>query len=167
MKNLEIVLKSLKDLSDQGVNIKLKIIGDLREKNNNLIKQLEIADKIEFLPKLSKDQLIQNLDDADIGICPSIYEGFGFPLVEMMSRGLPVIASKRGSLQELLSDAGLTFNPFDKDELTVKIKQMLENTKLREKFALNSLNRMDDFFDWDEYAMKLEPLYQKILSGHF
>ena len=167
MKNLEIVLKSLKDLSDQGINIKLKIIGDLREKNNNLIKQLEIADKIEFLPKLSKDQLIQNLDDADIGICPSIYEGFGFPLVEMMSRGLPVIASNRGSLPELLSDAGLTFNPFDKDELTVKIKQMLENTKLREKFALNSLNRMDDFFDWDEYAMKLEPLYQKILSGHF
>ena len=103
----------------------------------------------------------------DIGICPSIYEGFGFPLVEMMSRGLPVIASNRGSLPELLSDAGLTFNPFDKDELTVKIKQMLENTKLREKFALNSLNRMDDFFDWDEYAMKLEPLYQKILSGHF
>jgi glycosyltransferase involved in cell wall biosynthesis len=167
MKNLEIVLKSLKDLSDQGINIKLKIIGDLREKNNNLIKQLEIADKIEFLPKLSKDQLIQNLDDADIGICPSIYEGFGFPLVEMMSRGLPVIASNGGSLPELLSNSGLTFNPFDKDELTVKIKQMLENTKLRERFALNSLNRMDDFFDWDEYAMKLEPLYQKILSGHF
>ena len=42
MKNLEIVLKSLKDLSDQGINIKLKIIGDLREKNNNLIKQLSL-----------------------------------------------------------------------------------------------------------------------------
>tara|TARA_Y100001935_G_scaffold228640_1_gene207684 strand:- start:1606 stop:2841 length:1236 start_codon:yes stop_codon:yes gene_type:complete len=167
MKNLEIVLKSLKDLSDDGFSIKLKIIGDLREKNNNLIKELQIEDKIEFLPKLSRDQLIENLDNSDIGICPSIYEGFGFPLVEMMSRGLPVIASNGGSLPELLSESGLTFDPFDKDDLTAKIKQMIENTNLREKFALNSLNRMDDFFDWDEYAMKLEPLYQKILSGHF
>ena len=167
MKNLEIVLKSLNDLSDDGFSIKLKIIGDLREKNNNLIKELQIEDKIEFLPKLSRDQLIENLDNSDIGICPSIYEGFGFPLVEMMSRGLPVIASNGGSLPELLSESGLTFDPFDKDDLTAKIKQMIENTNLREKFALNSLNRMDDFFDWDEYAMKLEPLYQKILSGHF
>jgi glycosyltransferase involved in cell wall biosynthesis len=84
-----------------------------------------------------------------------------------MSRGLPVIASNGGSLPELLSDSGVTFNPFDKDDLSAKIKQMFENKKLREQFALNSLNRMDDFFDWDEYAMKLEPLYQKILSGHF
>ena len=155
---------SVKKLIEVDKNIILIHIGSVI-KHKKLSKDLE--KNIIRLPFIERSEIPNIYKLIDILLFPSIYEGFGFPLVEMMSRGLPVIASNRGSLPELLSDAGLTFNPFDKDELTVKIKQMLENTKLREKFALNSLNRMDDFFDWDEYAMKLEPLYQKILSGHF
>ena len=166
MKNLKTVLKALYLLKQEGINAKLTIVGDLREDNNKLIDRLGLTKEITYKSKLPRKQLIQSLNNADIGIAPSKYEGFGFPLVEMIATGLPVIVSDKASLPELAGNAGLIFNSSDSNDLKEKMKELIENAALRSKVTENSKLRRDDFFGWDEYAKKLEDLYKEIISGN-
>ena len=145
MKNLKTVLKALYLLKQEGINAKLTIVGDLREDNNNLIDRLGLTKEITYKSKLPRKQLIQSLNNADIGIAPSKYEGFGFPLVEMIATGLPVIVSDKASLPELAGNAGLIFNSSDSNDLKEKMKELIENAALRNKVAENSKLRRDDF----------------------
>lgn len=166
MKNLKTVLKALYLLKQEGINAKLTIVGDLREDNNKLIDRLGLTKEITYKSKLPRKQLIQSLNNADIGIAPSKYEGFGFPLVEMIATGLPVIVSDKASLPELAGNAGLIFNSSDSNDLKEKMKELIVNAALRNKVTENSKLRRDDFFGWDEYAKKLEDLYKEIISGN-
>ena len=166
MKNLKTVLKALYLLNQDGLNAKLTILGDLREDNKKLIDRLGLTKEITYKSKLPRKQLIQALNNADIGIAPSEYEGFGFPLVEMIATGLPVIVSDKASLPELAGNAGLIFNSEDSNDLKEKMKELVENKTLRNKVTENSKLRRDDFFGWDEYAKKLEDLYKEIISGN-
>ena len=145
MKNLKTVLKALYLLKQGGINAKLTILGDLREDNNKLIDRLGLTKEITYKSKLPRKQLIQSLNNADIGIAPSKYEGFGFPLVEMIATGLPVIVSDKASLPELAGNAGLIFNSSDSNDLKEKMKELIENAALRNKVAENSKLRRDDF----------------------
>ena len=166
MKNLKTVLKALYLLKQDGLNAKLTIVGDLREDNKKLIDRLGLTNEITYKSKLPRKQLIQSLNNADIGIAPSKYEGFGFPLVEMIATGLPVIVSDKASLPELAGNAGLIFNSSDSNDLKEKMKELIENAALRNMVTENSKLRRDDFFGWDEYAKKLEDLYKEIISGN-
>ena len=75
MKNLKTVLKALYLLKQDGLNAKLTIVGDLREDNKKLIDRLGLTNEITYKSKLPRKQLIQSLNNADIGIAPSKYEG--------------------------------------------------------------------------------------------
>ena len=166
MKNLKTVLKAIYLLKKDGLHAKLTILGDLREENKNLINNLGIGNLIDYKSKLPKDELIKFLNGADIGIAPSRYEGFGFPLVEMIATGLPVIVSDKASLPELAGNAGLIFDSKDSSDLKKKMKDLIENEILRNELTEKSKSRRDDFFGWDEYAKKLEDLYEEIISGN-
>lgn len=166
MKNLRNILKALYLLKNDGLSAKLTIIGDLREDNKKLINDLDLNDLVSFRKKLPRNELIKILNASDIGIAASSYEGFGFPLVEMIATGLPVIVSDKASLPELAGDAGLKFNSDDVSDLKDKMKELVKNHALRDKLANNSKVRRDAFFGWDEYAKKLEDLFEEIISGN-
>ena len=166
MKNLRNILKALYLLKNDGLDAKLTIIGDLRDDNKKLINDLDLNDLVSFRRKLPRDELIKILNASDIGIAASSYEGFGFPLVEMIATGLPVIVSDKASLPELAGDAGLKFNSDDVSDLKDKMKELVKNHALRDKLANNSKVRRDAFFGWDEYAKKLEDLFEEIISGN-
>ena len=166
MKNLRNILKALYLLKNDGLDAKLTIIGDLRDENKKLINDLDLNDLVSFRRKLPRDELIKILNASDIGIAASSYEGFGFPLVEMIATGLPVIVSDKASLPELAGEAGLKFNSDDVSDLKEKMKELIKNHTLREKLANNSKVRRDAFFGWDEYAKKLEDLFEEIISGN-
>ena len=166
MKNLKTIIKAVALVRNDVPDIKLTIIGDLREENEKLIKNLDLQRNINFKNKLSRSDLIETLNNSDIGISGSLYEGFGFPLVEMISSGLPVITSNKGSLPELASDAGLIFEATSSSDLADKIKNLIKQNDLRQKLINNARNRRDDFFGWDEYAKRLETVYQSIIRGN-
>ena len=166
MKNLKTVIKAIYLLKQQGLNPNLTILGDLREENKNLINNFGLGNNVHYKSKLPVDELVKSLNNADVGIAPSSYEGFGFPLIEMIATGLPVIVSNKGSLPELAGNAGLIFDSEDTTDLKNKMKELIVNKKLRNKLTENSKLRRDDFFGWDEYAKKLENLYEEIISGN-
>ena len=166
MKNLKTIIKAVALVRNDVPDIKLTIIGDLREENEKLIKNLDLQRNINFKNKLSRSDLIETLNNSDSGFSGSLYEGFGFPLVEMISSGLPVITSNKGSLPELASDAGLIFEATSSSDLADKIKNLIKQNDLRQKLINNARNRRDDFFGWDEYAKRLEIVYQNIIRGN-
>jgi len=166
MKNLKTIIKAVALVKNEVPNIKLTIIGDLRKENEKLIKNLDLQRNIEFKNKLPRSELIKTLNNSDIGISGSLYEGFGFPLIEMISNGLPVITSNKGSLPELAGDAGLIFEATSSSDLADKIKNLIEKDDLRQRLINNARNRRDDFFGWDEYAKRLENVYQNIIRGN-
>ena len=129
MKNLKTVIKALYLLKQEGFNANLTIIGDLRESNKKLINQLGLADEIVYRSKLPRKKLIETLNNSDIGIAPSSYEGFGFPLIEMIATGLPMIVSNKASLPELAGNAGLIFKSEDSIDLKEKMKELIDNKK--------------------------------------
>jgi glycosyltransferase involved in cell wall biosynthesis len=84
----------------------------------------------------------------------------------MIATGLPVIVSDKASLPELAGDAGLIFNSESTEDLKEKMKELIQNKDLRDELVSNSKIRRDDFFGWDEYARKLEELFEEIISGN-
>ena len=166
MKNLKTIIKAVALVKNEIPDIKLTIIGDLRKENEELIKKLDLRNNIDFKNKLSRSELIKTLNNSDIGVSGSLYEGFGFPLVEMIATGLPVITSNRGSLPELAGNAGLIFDATSSSDLADKIRNLVNQNDLRQKLINNAKNRRDDFFGWDEYAKRLETVYQSIIRGN-
>ena len=166
MKNLKTIIKAVALIKNEIPDVKLTIIGDLRKENEELIKKLDLRNNIDFKNKLSRPELIKTLNNSDIGISGSLYEGFGFPLIEMISTGLPVITSNRGSLPELAGNAGLIFDATSSSDLADKIRDLINQNDLRQELINNAKNRRDDFFGWDEYAKRLETVYQSIIRGN-
>ena len=166
MKNLKTIIKAIALVSNEIPDIKLTIIGDLRKGNEELIKKLDLRNNIVFKNKLTRSELVKTLNNSDIGISGSLYEGFGFPLVEMISTGLPVIVSNKGSLPELAGNAGLMFDATSPSDLADKIRDLVNENDLRQKLIDNAKIRRDDFFGWDEYAKRLETEYRSIIRGN-
>jgi glycosyltransferase involved in cell wall biosynthesis len=84
-------------------------------------------------------------------IQPSFYEGFGFPPLEAMALGTPVIAARAASLPELCGDAAILFDPRSADELAARIRELLADAPLRSRLREKGLARAREF-RWDTCA---------------
>jgi glycosyltransferase involved in cell wall biosynthesis len=84
-------------------------------------------------------------------VFPSIYEGFGFPLLEAMAHGIPAIAARSSSLPEIGGDAALYFDPTSACELEREIERLLRDSDLRRELVARGLQRAA-MFRWDATA---------------
>ena len=82
---------------------------------------------------------------------PSYSEGFGLPAIEAMACGAPVLASDRGSLPEVVGDAGVYFDPFDAISISQAIVRMVESDTLRAQLSRNAVSRARNF-TWQQAA---------------
>ena len=85
---------------------------------------------------------------ADVYVLPSLYEGFGVPVLEAMASGCPVVASNNSSLPEVVGKAGLLFNPSDPADI---MRAILEIKQDREKYIKKGLKHVKNF-SWDKCA---------------
>lgn len=90
---------------------------------------------------------------------PSLYEGFGFPLVEAMSRGVAVLTSNLSSMPEVAGDAGELINPLDESAITQGLARLLTDEDRRQTLARRGLVRSRQF-DWDAAAARLLALFK-------
>jgi glycosyltransferase involved in cell wall biosynthesis len=90
-------------------------------------------------------------DSLDIFAFPSLVESFGFPLVEAMAKGLPIVAADTASNRELAGNAGSYFSPFDSDALATMLGQIIDDTSLRQHKAAAALERAQHF-SWERAA---------------
>jgi glycosyltransferase involved in cell wall biosynthesis len=102
---------------------------------------------------------------AAVLVLPSFNEGFGLPVLEAMTVGVPVIAANRGALPEVLGDAGLLIDPDDSDSLTAALERMLTDTALARRLAARGLRRTR-LFDWIASARALRTAYDEAVAFH-
>ncbi len=130
---------------------------------STLLETLIRSGKIVLKGYLEIPDLISHYSDAELFLFPSLYEGFGLPPLEAMSYGLPVVASNRSSLPEVLGKAALYANPEDAEKLARSVDRILEDHSLRAKLKEAGLQRAAQF-TWEEAAKKTLALYHVLYN---
>lgn len=96
-------------------------------------------------------------------VYPSLYEGFGFPVLEAMACGCPVITSGRGSLQEIAGDSALLVDPEMEDDIAIKMTQLCIDADLREKL-INKGKENASKYTWEKTAKSVLAIYKNLIQ---
>jgi glycosyltransferase involved in cell wall biosynthesis len=148
-KNVPSLIKAFKKIERKLPEHKLVLAGPLDrhgEKIKDLVSRNRLINRVVFTDTVRESDYPEAIFSmADIYVFPTLYEGFGLPPLEAMACGTPVVTSGLTSVPEVISDAGVLVNPFDIDELSGAINDLLSNPKKREKYALAGLERSKQF----------------------
>lgn len=115
---------------------------------------------VTFSGYLDDDAVVRLLNGASALVFPSLWEGFGLPAVEAMQCGVPVLASNRSSLPEVVGEAGLFFEPEDPADIARTVLTFLEDPGLRARLGEAALARAADF-SWERAAALAEDSFRK------
>ncbi len=130
-------------------------------------KRLGLSDKVKFLNFVPDDDLAILYKEASVFCLPSLYEGFGLPVLEAMAAGVPVVVSKTSSLPEVVGDAGVLVDPYNVNDITEGLKKVLENQSLRQTLIKKGRERAKKF-NWEKTAREtlkvLEEAYKTKLK---
>lgn len=166
IKNLLLAFEDyLRSSNDQAT--RLVLIGkkgwntaEVEETHQKLIHK----EKVIFLDYIPDEDLVYFYNGARIFIYPSLYEGFGLPVLEAMSCGVPVITSNVSSLPEVGGNAALYINPQKTEQIALAIKKIIFDEKTESKMRQASLAQAKKF-SWDKCARETYKIYQEVTKN--
>jgi glycosyltransferase involved in cell wall biosynthesis len=147
-------------------DLTLIVVGDEISKYPSLRRAVErhrVRSQVRFFGYVPEMTLVALYRAADVFVFPSLYEGFGFPPLEAMANGTPVVTSKISSLPEVVGDAALTVDPYNVDEIADAMKRILTEPALREALVRGGRERAD-LFSWEKAVADVHAAYMKVLS---
>lgn len=152
-KNLPALLDAYERLRASGAYAgSLVVVGKIGWKSEAVAKRLR-GPGIVHLDYVAAAQLATVYKNAEVFVFPSLYEGFGFPLLEAMAHGVPTVAARSSSLPEIGGDATLFFEPRDVDTLVEHLTRVLNDRALREQLIARGREQAAKF-RWDVAAAK-------------
>lgn len=163
-KNFALLLYALASLRELRDNYKVVCFGGgcFSKVEMALIKKLSLESKIIQIE--GNDIMLANVYKfAAALIYPSLYEGFGIPLVEAMSYGCPLLVSNASCLPEIAQDAALYFDPQSPEDLADKMKVITSDVVLRNKLKEKGLYR-SSYFSWDKCANETYEFYKEVIE---
>jgi len=146
----------IKEKNKKYPNLKLAIAGGggwMANKTYEKARKSKFSKDIIFVGKVSNRHLAELYQNALVFVMPSLYEGFGLPVLEAMSYGVPCAVSDNSSLAEIVDDHGLLFDAYSSGDIAQKISMFLNNDVLRKDFSERSLQNAKKF-NWIESARK-------------
>jgi glycosyltransferase involved in cell wall biosynthesis len=158
-KNLITVIKAMKILRGLGeLPFQLVAVGAQGGKNSRMLEAVRSSgltrEDIRFLGFVPEEDLPMLYSASSALVFPSLYEGFGLPLVEAMACGVPVVASNTSSIPEVVGDAALLAPPTQPEAFAEAIMRVRSDTDLRKAMVQKGLNRAA-CFRWDKAASRL------------
>lgn len=124
-----------------------------------------LAGSVEHLGYVGDDARASLFQGARIFVLPSFEEGFGLPVLEAMAAGVPVVASNRGSLPEVIGEAGLLIEPDDPESLVSAIVRILAEPELWQTLRRRGLDRARQF-SWKQTAGDVRRAYEDAITAH-
>ena len=157
LKGLDYTLKALARLKED-LDINLLIIGKLKKDGHTsrLIKNLGIEKNIEFKTNLKQEEIAVEYAKSSIAIVSSLYEGFGYPVIEAMSCSIPLIATNTSSIPELVGDYAHLIAPKNSELLANTIKSILSDYQTNINIAEKGRDHVIEKFHWDEISKQYE-----------
>jgi len=125
------------------------------------VRRLGLASRVLFPGFADDDDLPTLYSAAEMLAYPSIYEGFGLPILEAMACGTPVVTSTTSSLPELAGNAALLVEPTDADALAAAMRRLLQDTDLRRRLVADGFDQARQF-TWEKAAAQLLAIYESI-----
>lgn len=166
LKGLDYSLRSLATLSKNFPEISLLVIGQLKKNGHTsrLIKDLGIEDRVLFKTALTKEEIAKEYASSSVAIVSSLYEGFGYPVIEAMSCEIPLIATNTSSIPELVGDFATLIPPMNENELSEAIKKILNNYEKYKKIAESGRHHIIENFNWLKITQKYEDMIYKTIQ---
>ena len=166
-RNIERLIKVFSRLRREGFDLQLVLIGSLMHLKtidlNHYIKELGLEGEVMHIDYVPDEDLICLYNAAKLFVYPSLYEGFGLPLVEAMACGTPVVASNASCIPEVVGDAGILFDPYNEEEILDSIKIVLNDKSTWEALSIKGLRRAKQF-SWSSAAKQTIELYNKAVK---
>lgn len=163
-KNLEGVIRALAVLQDnsrESCPVLIKVGKGLTTEQRKLASELGVQDRIRELGVLNNEELQTVYWAADVLVFPSWWEGFGWPPLEAMASGTPVVCSDRGSLGEVVGDAALIVNPHEPEAIADAVSRALDDETLRQSLIRKGLERARQF-TWERAAEQTFQVYREV-----
>lgn len=146
----------------QGLQERLVLVGRKGWLSEGLESRIrDMADSVVLAGYIPESDLPLLYAGATVFVLPSLFEGFGMPLLEAMASGTPVIAANASSLPEVVGDAGLLFDPLSTEELAEALARVCEHRELREQLRARGLAQARQF-TWEEAARKTLEVLKKV-----
>ena len=130
----------------------------------NLVREHGIVDVVHFLDYMDQVELAALLAGATLLAMPSLYEGFGLPLVDAMRFGVPILTSDRSSMPEVTGEAAVYVNPYEVDSIFKGMQQVLTDNRLREQLVQAGYRQAEQF-SWRRAARASEQVFQQAVSA--
>lgn len=125
------------------------------------VEQLGLSDAVLHFPAVPDEDLVLFYCRADLFVFPSLYEGFGLPVLEAMACGTPVVCSRTASLPEVAGNAALLVDPLSEEDLAEAMHRALTDAGLRGELRTRGLERSRQF-TWQRTAEETMRLYERV-----
>ena len=164
-KGVNILLKAISRFQISDFRFQIVGDGDLKTSYEKLAEKLDIKDRVEFLGKISDEELPRIYQQADLLVLPSINknEAFGLVLLEAMACGVPVIASDLPGVRTVFEDGrqGLLCKPGDVSDLKNKIEEILADEEKRKIMGKEARILALEKYSWEEIGRKLNDIIKQ------
>ena len=162
-KNIERIIKAfLYYKKNHNGDLKLVIAGGMGWNYKNIIDLIESnSEDIILTGYVREEDKIPIYKLSKVFVFPSLYEGFGMPVLEAMASGIPVITSNVSSLPEVAGDAAIKVDPLNEIEIFNAYEKILLDSNLREKM-IQAGYQQSKKYSWRESAIKLEKIYRDL-----
>ena len=168
LKGLDYTLEALSFLKKEFCDINLVIIGKLKQEGHTsrLIKRLGLENIIQFKTNLTKKEIAEEYACSSIAIVSSLYEGFGYPVIEAMSCSVPLIAANTSSIPELVGDYATLIPSRDSTSLAKSIKLVISDYEKYKNIAEKGRLHVLDNFSWTKITEEYESVIYKIIEDY-
>jgi glycosyltransferase involved in cell wall biosynthesis len=169
-KNLIVLMEAFTKVCQEfGSEYQLVVSGQkgwLIRSLSRFLKNYPVLDQVFFTGYIPMEDLPLLMNGAEVFVFPSLYEGFGLPVLEAMSCGTPVISSNVSSIPEIVGSAGVLVDPNDSSGLAEQIVHLLKNTDERNRLGQAGLEKAAHF-SWIDAAQKTLQVYRSVKELDF
>lgn len=162
-KNLLRLAAAVREVA-QDMPVSLQVVGPDGFAARRIRETLGPLPDVQISGYLSEEALRSAYCDADVLVYPSLYEGFGLPVLEAMACGTPVITSNSSSMPEVAGDAALLVDPLDVEDIASAIRRVATDEVLAMSMAARGIVRAA-LFSWDSAARRLADVYATVLAA--
>lgn len=165
-KNHAGLLRAFRELRANGIDAELVIAGPMNGGEaglKRLTRELEIAEAVKLTGSVSDSELCALYSAARLYACPSLYEGFGFTLLEAMACGTPVICSQETSLPEVAGDAALYADARSPEQFAAALSRALSDDNLRAEMVQKGYSNCQRF-NWNKAAIHTLAVYEQVVG---
>jgi glycosyltransferase involved in cell wall biosynthesis len=162
-KNFPFFISSMQQLFEKQGGLHLICTGNpFSPDETALFRSMGIADRVQHIQAHDNDLLRALYRNAKALVFPSLYEGFGLPVLEAMGCGCPVIVSRSSSLPEVAGDAALYIEPKDRDSIRNAVADVLDSRTLRSELRAKGIEQ-EKKFSWNFVAEQTADIYRAVL----